>query len=1067
MNLPDRIFAVGGAGKAITLQLLDADWVLESVLKPRPSPRSVDVTIIDTAQGEENEDRERIQEIRRRINEKENELRDPQEGRTGSIDVEYKLVTNDIQLGGQIDLLGDDVVPRIAAGNGMDEENWWLREGHINENLDFAKGVVRKRGLGKAIYYKAYAEDDQLSSVIDLPDKGKVAVVTGLGGGTGSGVFLDLVEHLQQKQRTAEITLFGILPNHTEGIEENTNAFAALSELEYLSLQGENLFKDRVLLPIDPTGFDGKTGNRIQTGQFLEELDEAAIYMLASYYNTQNLEDPFAGSPSYAPFTIGVPQVLRYNVEAINDARESLREILGHLEDSLHAEREIYSQVDRFLSRHYQEETMGGGGLRDMDRADLEERLDAVEDLTEFDLFTELDYQSVDIFHSILQDARGEGEGVGDQIDIAAGSLRAGSHQLGGTDESFVDDIDELLADLLERSIELLALRKDLLERKKAVEDNQVRNTVEHLLVLGSDSINAGVQLNRLEGKLEDVRDRRQRLESDLEETTAKLEQLREDQADEVRRQKEEFERAIDDDFRQYERMVSLDVASRVATLEGELEAFRNDVVSADDAEAVDGVSAAGVNEALNALESDLQEVGVSFEEQRQAVQGSLPALRRAKAAYLRMNREEGALDKLKPWTSSVEEERKEAQKDYQMQKNQLQDKGVFTVGPAGTSFTADIEFDPSGIERQVERRTDELRGDIVAELRSRLETADEGYVHDLEAALERNPDHGRVLDIAEDALHAEAGDAGDVEQRKVELESDLADAEALVEVYESTTDLFEQLNNHRSTFVQERSEFEKRRTSYGEESSRPLSTEEAEYVYVKNITPNDVLRTAGDSGIAESDLFKSREETQRLRDNLDELARNARKQQYTGLKRRKFSKGRQRYDDLKVRVAALSPVVDQLEPDVLDLEDVFSGSFDLGGSGNRADSRYTSWQRDIGDSWDIGLTVFIDGVFLDNIRKVADADGYASGYDQQHRALGDDILVHHAYGLDQGFYVRRRNVLNLENEEDVGFFLEDEGTVVDGLLEDHVEVVDLHDEDEPEPEGEAQRSTQDADGDV
>jgi hypothetical protein len=370
MKLPDRIFAIGGAGKEIAFTLLEAEWVLRDLLQPRPNPESLKVSILDTAIGERNDDRQRIQDIRTRINEIKADLREDNKNRVGDITIEYKLVTEDIQLTGSIDLIGDDAVPRITAGNGMEESDWWLQPEYINENLDFARGVVRKRGLGKAIYYKAYAEDDQMKTFVDLPDKGKVAIFAGLGGGTGSGILFDLAEELQEQQRTAEITLFAILPNHTEGVKENTNAYAALSELEYLSLNDENLFKDRILLPIDPTGFDGKTGNTIQTGEMLEELDEAIIYLVTAYYNNPDLEDPFNSNPSYAPFTIGIPQILRYNVEAITEGREALRNILDKKEESLQAEEELYTELSRFLAKHYSEPD-DESGLRDLDQTDL------------------------------------------------------------------------------------------------------------------------------------------------------------------------------------------------------------------------------------------------------------------------------------------------------------------------------------------------------------------------------------------------------------------------------------------------------------------------------------------------------------------------------------------------------------------------------------------------------------------------------------------------------------------------------------------------------------------------
>jgi hypothetical protein len=67
MNLPDRIFAVGGAGKAIAFTLLETEWVLREVLEPRPEPYSLSVTIIDTAEDEQNSDRQRVQEVRDNI----------------------------------------------------------------------------------------------------------------------------------------------------------------------------------------------------------------------------------------------------------------------------------------------------------------------------------------------------------------------------------------------------------------------------------------------------------------------------------------------------------------------------------------------------------------------------------------------------------------------------------------------------------------------------------------------------------------------------------------------------------------------------------------------------------------------------------------------------------------------------------------------------------------------------------------------------------------------------------------------------------------------------------------
>lgn len=185
MTLPDRVFTIGGAGKDIGMELLESDWLLREILRPRRDPKQLTITFLDTAEEERDDDLNRIEAIRQRRDELKAELRDTNQGRVGDIDIRYKLITENIMLNSQIDLTGEDIVPRIVAGNGIDEGNWWIDEDHIEENLNFAKGAVRKRGLGKAMYYKAYAEDDELATLIDIPSKGEVAIIGGLGGGTG------------------------------------------------------------------------------------------------------------------------------------------------------------------------------------------------------------------------------------------------------------------------------------------------------------------------------------------------------------------------------------------------------------------------------------------------------------------------------------------------------------------------------------------------------------------------------------------------------------------------------------------------------------------------------------------------------------------------------------------------------------------------------------------------------------------------------------------------------------------------------------------------------------------
>ncbi|WP_277543582.1 tubulin-like doman-containing protein [Haloarcula laminariae] len=1038
MNFPDRIFTIGGAGKEIGYTILETDWILEGILEPRPNPQSLTVTIIDSAEGEENQDKQRIAEIRDRIDELETDLRDPDAGRTGSITVEYKLINENIQLSSSIDLLGDNAIPRIANGNGMDPANWWLQSDDINENLDFAKGVVRKRGLGKAIYYKAYAEDDSITSYIDLPQKGKIAVLAGLGGGTGSGILMDLVQHLKKRQRTAEISLFGILPNHTEGIEESTNAFAALSELEYSSLSDDNLFKDMILIPIDPTGWGGKTGDRIQTDQFLEELDQAITYLITSYYNTQNLEDPFANTPRYAPFTIGIPQVLRYRVEAINDARGTIREMLNTKEEGLEREEEIYDAVDRFLTKNYTDDVEPG--VTELDEANLRDRLEQVEDLLEFELFTELNYESVSIFSEIIKDAKEESTELVDQISLIDTSIRTVDTSGDGVG-TFVDNIDEHLASLLELELRLLARRKSILERRKAVDDNRIRNAIEFLITPSSDTSGPGVKLNRLESKLDDLQSQQTRVETNLESTEEELKELREEMTDEVHRLLGDWEEAVEPPLQQLRNCDQEGIESELRQLRNELERFSNRIINAESPEEVEGVQDREITQSLEELSRLFDAAGISFDETRRNIERSMTELKRARTAFIKMNREESTIESLTPWESSTKEEQEQGHKDFRVQTSKLGDKGVFDVGPPTGDFTAEVTFDPQSLLHDVNDQQETYEDTIVSALEQRVDDIDQQKIREIGSKLDANTAIDELRPIAEEAFWDDVGETDDLENQKAELEAELSDIEETIALYEPTIELFQSLSSRHDQWTDRLAKFRTQQNNYEEEVNTSSRTDD-DYVYIKQIKPDDVFRATGNDDIAESDISTSQAEKQRIQNGLEELAENARNQQYSGLQRRKLSKGRSRYDETKLRVAILSRAIDQLPSEVLDFKETFSNAYNLGGGGKSVESPYTSWQRETGGPWDIGLSVFISGVFLDNIRKVVQPDGYFAGY-QQKEESNSSTLIHHSYELEEGHYLRRNDTLNMENDDDVEFYLRDESEIVDDLLTNYIKQID------------------------
>jgi hypothetical protein len=378
------------------------------------------------------------------------------------------------------------------------------------------------------------------------------------------------------------------------------------------------------------------------------------------------------------------------------------------------------------------------------------------------------------------------------------------------------------------------------------------------------------------------------------------------------------------------------------------------------------------------------------------------------------------------------------------MQRNKLSEKAVFEVSPPGGNFSASVKYDGHHIIEEVERTKQETETSVIQSLQARVDTVSQSQQDRLDTELTSDaPTVEGIREVVRDVFRQAVGETDDIEQRKAELEAELEDVERQADVYRPAIQLFQEVNNLRESWSAKNSEFEQGLSKHDQNTDQAVSTGDEEYVYVKNIKPNDIFRATGSTNIADSDMFANAEENQRLRSNLEEMAKNARNQQYAGLRRRKLSKGTSRYDELKVRLAVSSPAISDIDPDILDFEETFRGAYDLGGAGKRVESPFTSWQKEMGGPWDISLSVFITGVFLDNIRKVVQADGYHAGYEHQREELGANILVHHSYGLEEGYYVRRNDLLNMENGDDVEFFLRNEGDIVNDLLDNYIDVID------------------------
>ena len=78
----------------------------------------------------------------------------------------------------------------------------------------------------------------------------------------------------------------------------------------------------------------------------------------------------------------------------------------------------------------------------------------------------------------------------------------------------------------------------------------------------------------------------------------------------------------------------------------------------------------------------------------------------------------------------------------------------------------------------------------------------------------------------------------------------------------------------------------------------------------------------------------------------------------------------------------------------------------------------------------------------MDNIRSEVDPDGYHTGYQAREESDDTEILIHHTYPLEEGYYTKRTDVLNLENPKEAKFFLREESEINSDLIADHIETI-------------------------
>lgn len=342
---PDVLIGLGGGGGRIIYRFLNQDWLLSEVFESPPDdqggPDQLHATVIDTAVGEKWH-RKRAHEVRDKI--------------------QHTLRRHDRHADEHLRFDGPEFLPELVPDHWLEPEqltntyaiqelcrsdgltSWWLSEamlGHAPTD-GFEHGVYRNRSLAKALYHIANYTTSGIGPATTQTDD--VAIVTALGGGTGSGMALDFATDIDS-HRTH---LYAVLPHRGASDREQANAYAALSELEYTQLAGESPFDTITLIP------------HLQDVA-ASDFEMAAVRTILAHQNTiqagqgsrQFVPGGPQGPPDYAPFTVAMPHTVEYPISLHDEAEEQLHQLLSTRQRELRLEADLYAAVETYLQESF------------------------------------------------------------------------------------------------------------------------------------------------------------------------------------------------------------------------------------------------------------------------------------------------------------------------------------------------------------------------------------------------------------------------------------------------------------------------------------------------------------------------------------------------------------------------------------------------------------------------------------------------------------------------------------------------------------------------------------------
>lgn len=544
VKFPDMVVGIGNAGKQVVYEFMDPDskksrWIHEEAMSPDRRD-DIDAYVIDTDEDARSSDEKRVGDINDRVR----SLATDDLGRNSTT-----VDDEPLEYIHQLDGLSQDFrstdsspltqAPNLAKLSGF--RTWWLEDSEDMLVDDYTEGVLRRRALSKALFYASNSSPGQnpLNSVLN-PSVSDVYMIVGLGGGTGSGMFFDIAEEIENNVQN--VYLFGVIPDTEEEEVKLANAHAALSELEYRSRVGNLPFTNVMLLPFG--GLENFKDEREQ-----EEFDRAAVNAIMAHRNfdgnNERFFEPGTGSPNrppYAPFTVAVPRTLQYST---GDARETKEKVDGFIDDridALEAEHDLYEALEDYIPAEFEGEEPAEAldrakvgqsvntdafSLTDQQAGTLRRRFDDLLDLLDEQIFETLEYEPAAEWTDILDDRieqaeQGKNSPTKQDEAVVTEAPRATENRDSPEEVAPQDPSHQKLEEYIQTELRAIRRRANLLRTVSLVDDDDLRQGIESALDDDQTTVPQGIideegRLSSIEDGLEEnvstARDIKQKLE--------------------------------------------------------------------------------------------------------------------------------------------------------------------------------------------------------------------------------------------------------------------------------------------------------------------------------------------------------------------------------------------------------------------------------------------------------------------------------------------------------------------------------------------------------------------------